>query len=283
MNLKNYFLVANSAFVRMKTLYEKILQIINGSDKAALCTITSTKGSTPLKAGAKMIVWSNGKIFGTIGGGHLEKKVIEAAQIISEIGVAETFMHELLHQHGMCCGGIVEVFIEPIRNQQKLYIFGAGHVGIALARYARNLDFCVSLIDERKDIFPQADIENIQLVNTSHRVYLNDVKFGINDYIVVCTHDHAYDREILLHCLPQPATYLGMIGSMRKVKVTRKMFLTKENIAEADLDKVDMPIGIDIGGTTPNEIAISIMAKLIAVKNHHSTALPNTILKTLKI
>ncbi len=265
----------------MKTLYEKILQIINSDDKAALCTIISTNGSTPLKAGAKMIVWNDGKIFGTIGGGSLEKKVTEDAIEICQSRQAQVFTHELLRQHSMCCGGTVEVFIEPVLNQPQLYIFGAGHVGKALSGYAKDMGFRVTLIDERKEIFYNVPLENITVANTSHQDFLDSIKFDKNVFVVICTHIHAYDREILSRCIKQPLTYLGMIGSMRKVKVTRKMFLSSGTVTEEELNKVDMPIGFDIGGNTPGEIAISILAKMIAVKNNRPVNVTNTFLETL--
>ena len=119
----------------MKTLYDIIPEIQKSSENAAVCIIVNTKGSTPRKAGAKMIVYENGKLFGTIGGGDLEKKVIENAQTIIASKEPKLFRHDLLHQHGMCCGGTVEIFIEPIMKKNKLYIFGAGHTGQALAKF----------------------------------------------------------------------------------------------------------------------------------------------------
>lgn len=254
----------------MENIYEKILQIINSSDKVALCTITATKGSTPLKAGAKMLVWKDGKIFGTIGGGSLEKKVIENAIELISVLQPQIYTHELLHQHGMCCGGTVEIFIEPIMNKKKLLIFGAGHIGKSLAKYASDFDFKTTMIDERDEIFDGFHSEEITIANTSHRNFFKSAKFDDNSFVVICTHNHSYDREILAHCLKQPTAYVGMIGSIRKVKVTRKMFLANSVAVEEELDKVDMPIGFDIGGKTPNEIAISILAKLISVKNNCS-------------
>jgi len=267
----------------MKTIYENIVKVISSSEKAALCTVISTRGSTPLKAGAKMIVWDNGKISGTVGGGSLEKRVIEDAVKICRNGQAQVFTHELLHQHRMCCGGTVDVFIERIPNQPQLYIFGAGHVGKALSGYAKDIGFGVTLIDERKEIFQDKTWENITVVNTPHYDFLSLAKFDSNTFIVICTHIHAYDREILAYCIKQPSAYLGMIGSIRKVKVTRKMFMASGTVTDEELEKVDMPIGFDIGGTTPGEIAVSIMAKLIAVKNNRTVTEGKTILETLNL
>ena len=134
----------------MKNIYEKIIEIQKGSKNAVVCTVVNTKGSTPRKVGAKMVVYESGKIFGTIGGGELEKAVIKNALEQIKENEPKIFRHDLLHQHGMCCGGTVDIYIEPIRMKNKLYIFGAGHTGQALAKYAVNFQFEGVLIDDRR-------------------------------------------------------------------------------------------------------------------------------------
>ncbi|MEI6816314.1 MAG: xanthine dehydrogenase accessory protein XdhC [Bacteroidota bacterium] len=251
----------------MMTIYEKISEIQKGNQVAAVCTIVNTKGSTPRKTGAKMIVYNDRKIFGTIGGGELERHVIEQAISVIESQEPNLFRHDLLHQHNMCCGGTVDIFIEPIKMKNKLYIFGAGHVGKALSHYAKDLDFEVVLIDDRKEYLDQAAEVGVNKLNLSHEQALPILPFDEQTYVCIVTYSHPIDREILAYCLKKPFAYLGMIGSERKVAMTKKMFAEGLDMTAEELDKVDMPMGLDIQAETPEEIAISILSKLIEIKN----------------
>lgn len=248
-------------------LHREIEQIRNGAINAALCIIVQTKGSTPRKVGARMIVKENGNIVGTIGGGNLEKKVIENALAQLKENAAKLFKHDLLHQHSMCCGGTVEIFIEPIKKMNKLYIFGAGHTGKALSTFANQLEFDVYVIDDRAAYLDDIEIDGINKLNLDYRKVLPTLPFNENTYIVIMTYEHSYDRDILAYCIKQPHAYLGMIGSQRKVELTKKMFEEGQISTAKELAKVDMPMGINIGAENPDEIAISILAKLIEIKN----------------
>lgn len=251
----------------MKSIYDEIRRATESERKAALCIVTSVKGSTPRKQGAKMIVYENAEIFGTIGGGDLEKKVIDNALEIIKSHVPAVFKHDLLHQHGMCCGGTVEIYIEPIMNKKKLYIFGSGHTGQALAKFAVNFEFDIFVIDERKEYLDALELDGINKMNLEHNRALQALPFDNDVYIVIVTHSHQIDRDILAYCIKKPYAYLGMIGSERKVKVTRKMFIDGNIGTFEELEKVHMPIGMDISAETPEEIAISILGELIKVKN----------------
>ena len=248
-------------------IYEKLVQIQNSNLKAALCTITSAKGSTPRKAGAKMLVYENGRIEGTIGGGALEKAVILQALDILKEKEAKIVKHNLVADLAMCCGGTVELFIEPIMNKKNVYIFGAGHIGKALAKFATELDFSVSLIDERYDAFDGIDIPECKLIQNHHATAIEQLTFNENTYVVILTHDHAYDREILALCARRQHAYIGMVGSERKVAVARKNLIASELLNKKEIEEIDMPIGIDIEAITPAEIAISILARLIDTRN----------------
>lgn len=254
----------------MRSIYEIIAGLELCGEEAALCIITETRGSTPLKAGAKMIVHRNKNISGTIGGGNLEKQVIEDAVSVMESGQPATFEHQLVRDHQMCCGGSVFVFIEPVKKRNKLIVFGAGHVGREVAKLACSLNFQISLVDERKEMLTGLSLDDAKIYNMHHLQFLSDVVLNENTFVVICTHLHQYDREILARCIKQPYAYLGMIGSMRKVVITRKKFLSEGLANEEELSKVDMPMGFDIGGNSPAEIAISIVAKLVAVMNGRS-------------
>ena len=251
----------------MKSIYDEITQVTRSRRKAALCIVTSVKGSTPRKQGAKMIVYENSQIFGTIGGGDLEKRVIENALEVIKTLKPTVFKHDLLHQHSMCCGGTVEIYIEPIMNKKRLYIFGSGHTGQALARFAVNFEFDIFVIDERKEYLDALEIEGINKMNLEHNKALQALPFDNDVFIVIVTHSHQIDRDILAYCIKKPFTYLGMIGSERKVNITKKMFIDGNIGTLEDLEKVHMPIGMDISAETPEEIAISILGEIIKVKN----------------
>ena len=251
----------------MKTIYDHINDAQKQSKDVALCTILNTKGSTPRKVGAKMLVYADGKIIGTIGGGSLEKKVIENALSVIGGKKARMFKHDLLYQHEMCCGGTVELFIEPILKKNKLYIFGAGHTGQSLAKYALSFDFEVVLIDDRKEYIDECTFDEVNKMCLPYQQSLTLLPFDDQVFVCIMTYSHPMDREILSYCLKKPFAYLGMIGSQRKVEVTKKMFADAGVGSKEDLEKIDMPMGIAIGAEGPDEIAISILARLIEQKN----------------
>jgi xanthine dehydrogenase accessory factor len=161
----------------------------------------------------------------------------------------------------------MRIFIEPLKRSKQLIIFGAGHVGSAIAEFARSLEFKTILVDERESILNAVKIPSLQKVQRNHRDAFQELQFDKDTYIVICTHLHEFDREILAYCINQPHAYLGMIGSIRKVLVTRKRFLLQNLASKEQLEKVDMPIGFDIGQNTPAEISLGIIAKVVAVAN----------------
>ncbi|MBI2966331.1 MAG: XdhC family protein [Bacteroidetes bacterium] len=250
-----------------KSFFHKVAGIIEKNENAALCIITGTKGSTPLKTGAKMIVWEDGKIYGTVGGGAFENKVIVDALEVMNTGAGKIFEHHLTRDHNMCCGGTVTVYIEPVVLPWNLYIFGAGHVGRELAFLGNHLDFDVTVIDDRKDIFGTWPSGEIRLRNENPVGVIPTLAWNNRTFAVILTYSHPLDRKILEACLSKEWGYLGMIGSRRKVEVTKRMFLEKDISEPEILSKVDMPVGLNINAHTPQEIAVSIIARLIMEKN----------------
>ena len=251
----------------MRSLYQKIADIENSDMIAALCTIIHTKGSAPRKTGAKMLVYKNGTIDGTIGGGALEKKVIEQALEVLKNNTSTVVIHNLVSELAMCCGGTVELFIEPIMSRKKLYIFGAGHCGKALAKFAAHLDFNVTLIDERYDVVEGIDLTECAVINDHHATAIESLSFDENTFVVILTHNHSYDREILALTSKKRNGYIGMIGSARKVAIAKKNMVASNILDEQEVNEINMPIGLEIDAITPQEIAISILAKLIDVRN----------------
>lgn len=214
-----------------------------------------------------MLVYKNGAIDGSIGGGALEKKVIGQALDVLKNNTAQIVTHNLVNELAMCCGGIVKLFIEPVMSRKKLYIFGAGHCGKALAKFAADLDFNVSLIDDRYDAFEGIDNSECTLINDHHATAIENLNFDENTYIVILTYNHAFDREILALTSKKAHGYIGMIGSLRKVAIAKKNIVSSNILNEQEVNEIDMPIGLDIKAITPQEIAISILAKLIEVRN----------------
>ncbi len=252
----------------MELIYNKIIDILKAGQVAAICTVVSTKGSSPLKAGAKMIVWENGKIFGTIGGGTLEQSTIEDAIRVINKRTPELISHDLNARHKMCCGGSMEIYIEPLMRLKKLFIFGGGHVGKAVAKHALDLDFEITLIDSRKEIFSDWSFSGYHTVIGDYPKMLPTLDYDDNTFIVIATPDHPTDNEVLAFCIRKPHRYLGMIGSKTKVATMKKNLMSEKIATEEELNRIDMPIGIDIHAVTADEIAISIVARLIREKNN---------------
>lgn len=235
--------------------------------RAALVILIEAKGSTPRKEGSKMIVFEDKSIQGTIGGGNLEMQVIEDALEVINSQKSKIYDHHLVKDHQMCCGGSVKIYIEPYKKTDKLFLFGAGHISKEVVKSASGLNFEIHVIDERKTILEQFNVSNTFCHAMSHKVLLPQMSFDRNTFIIICTHLHHYDREILAYCIKKDFAYLGMIGSKRKVAVVHKLFIKNQLADNKELEKVDMPIGFDIGAQTPAEIAISILAKIIAIRH----------------
>jgi len=251
----------------VKDILSRIEEIKSSGKNAALCIIVKTTGSSPRKTGTKMIVFEDRSVDGTIGGGSLEMKVIEDALATINTKQAQKFNYELEEDLSMNCGGYAEVYIEPILQKDKLVIFGAGHIGKALTRYAPDFGFNILLIDHRHNILNSESFSGINSINKDYIEALNEVEFDQNSFVVIVTPKHAYDEAILEKVAKFDCAYIGMIGSKTKVAKARKRMLEENILTESELDKVDMPIGIKFNAQTPEEIAISILAKLIDVKN----------------
>ena len=214
-----------------------------------------------------MLVYEDSSIFGSVGGGALEKTVIKDAIEIIKSQLANIFEHTLVKDLGMCCGGALTVFIEPVVNKKSLYIFGAGHIGKALAHFASEVDFSVTLIDERATELAQFKNNGVAVINKKHTRAFKELDFNTNTFIAVITHDHAYDRDIVSFCANQTHQYLGMIGSVRKVEIAKKAFKAGKKLTYKQMKAIDWPMGIEIDVNTPEEIAISILAKMIDVRS----------------
>lgn len=251
----------------MQEIFNDLKTVIEQSIPAVLCVVTETSGSTPRKAGSKMLVFQDGAIKGTIGGGSIEYQAIQEALKIISCGLPFSKRFNLEDDLKMHCGGSMEIYFEPIGCLPKLYIFGGGHIGKALAGYAAGLGFKPFVFDQREDIFDDWNIPGVETKTGDFLQIIDSLSFDNNTYASIVTHKHDFDETVLLACIKHEFAYLGMIGSKRKVAEIRKNAIENHSIPEAQLEKVDMPIGIPFAAETPAEIAISIIAKMIDVKN----------------
>jgi len=252
----------------MESIYSKILEAENNHISAALCLIIKTEGSTPRKTGTKMIVYADSAIFGTIGGGAIEQRVIKDALEILKDNQPQIKQYMLQKNLNMNCGGYVEVYIEPLAEQCKLYIFGGGHVGKALAKLAFKLNFSITVIDDRQYIFEE--LKDIQSTNfmTDGLTALGQINFDNRSFVCVMASSHESDFSITTECAKREFAYLGVIGSKRKYAKFINDWIDQNLLTEEQIARIDCPMGIPINCETPEEIAISILAKLIDVRNN---------------
>lgn len=247
----------------MSSMFERIAALTKGGASAVVVTVVRTSGSTPRSAGAKMLVHPDGTIEGTIGGGRIEHEMIALAEEVLHAGAPRLVERQLTAELGMCCGGSVAVFLEPLIAAPPLLIFGAGHVGMALCAAASQAHFAVHVIDERASMITG---DRFADATALHDLYDDaDLPFAPNAFVLVATHDHALDQQLLEKALRRQHRWVGVIGSRRKAELTRQR-LAHKGFDEALIRSVRCPIGLAIGAETPQEIAVSVLAELIAVR-----------------
>lgn len=249
-----------------KNLTAKALELDRDHVAYAWATVTSVKGSAPRHLGSKMIITKDG-IFGTIGGGALEQAVISDARGQMRISAAKLFNYPLGPKLGQCCGGEVDVFIEPVVPSKDIVVFGAGHISECLIPLLKKLNFRVTLVDERKDRIdlPAFDATDSR-INELPSDALREIKFSNDLYLIVLTHAHIHDEAIVKFCLDKPYRYLGVIGSRTKWEKFKARYRSC-GFTDEQLNRVTTPIGLDIGSESPFEIAVSIIAELIAINS----------------
>lgn len=251
----------------MNDIYQAISDIKKTGQSAVLCIVTSAKGSTPGKPGMKMIVYEDGTIKGSVGGGSLEKEVTEKARQMIASHAPQFLEFNLKHDLSMECGGSVSVYLEPIVPDLSLLIFGAGHIGKFLSSIAGQFGFSVTVIDEREGIFGDYKRDAIRCINRDFKEAISELEFNNRTYIVIVTHQHINDENILRLVCKKQYAYLGMIGSKTKVATIRKRLVSDGILNLQESEEIDMPIGIRFNTVTHHEVAVSILAKLIDVKN----------------
>jgi xanthine dehydrogenase accessory factor len=234
----------------------------------ALCTVTGVDGSAPRAAGARMIVYADGSILGTVGGGQFEHRVRREAAEVLRSGRPRRFAVHLTRDLGMCCGGAMEAYIEPVEPPPQLVCFGAGHIVGALAPLARGAGFRVTVVDSREDWNTEARFPGCGRVEQDPRAWARSMPTGAHTWALVCTHDHMLDQDLVEILLPRAGAWLGLVGSRSKAA---KFFLRLRagGMEEALFARLRVPAGLDIGAETPGEIAVSIVAELVALRRGH--------------
>jgi len=263
----------------MKNVYESVPDLLARGEACVLVTIVETSGSVPAGPGAKLLVSSSGPVAGTVGGGPLESAAIEEAK--RTLGTGECLLKKYsLEEHvlgtsgvanaqetGMMCGGHVTLFYEHLSSSDRIVIFGAGHVGQSLVHHLGRMGRSVVVVDTREDIL-RGIVGPAKILLESFEEVPEKVKLPDGCYVVVCTNTHDSDLEVLkgLYSMEARPAYIGALASERKAATMR------ERLREAFGDGFDtkylyMPVGLDIGGRSVDEIAISIIAEMQAIKH----------------
>ncbi len=254
----------------MDNIYSAILEAHASGQSAALCTVIKSSGSVPRHSTSKMLVFADGRFVGTVGGGDMEQRTLEEAKAVARSGQAKIVAYNLVDPRqgdpGVC-GGTVEIFIEPINPPPSVIIIGAGHVGKATAHLAKWLGFRVVVMDDRAEFvtpewIPEADEYLPGLVVDQ----FPNARLSAQSYIVAVTRGYNIDVGILPTLLDYDVAYIGVIGSRRRWTQALKE-LRENGVAEEKLARVHAPIGLELNAETPEEIAVSIMAEIIMIRN----------------
>lgn len=251
-------------------IYEEVVRLRRLGQKCALATIVQVNGSIPSYESAKLLIREDGSMVGTIGGGCVEAEVWNAAREVIETERPRNMNFSLgqdaAYDNGLICGGQLSVFVEPVVPQPRAFIFGAGHISKSLSKVANLAGFASIIVDNReafanRDRFPEAD----DIFCDEYEEVFPKLTIRDTSYLIIVTRGHRDDMRVLKWAVTTPARYIAMIGSKRKVIGVVKE-LEKEGIARAAFDRVFAPMGFNIGAITPEEIAVSVVAEMIAVR-----------------
>jgi xanthine dehydrogenase accessory factor len=251
-------------------LYSEIVRLRKAGQKCAVATIVQVNGSIPSYESAKMLIREDGSIMGTIGGGCVEADVWTAAREVIDTEKPRHLTFSLgqdaAYDNGLICGGQLDIFVEPVTPEPRAYIFGGGHVSKSISKIANMAGFATVIIDDReafanKERFPEAD----ETYADEYENVFPKLDISSSAYIVIVTRGHRDDMRVLRWAVGTPARYIAMIGSKRKtISVVKE--LVKEGIPRESFDKIYAPMGLEIGAETPEEIAISVVGEMIAVR-----------------
>jgi len=251
-------------------IYEEVVRLRRLGQKCALATIVQVNGSIPSYESAKLLVREDGSMAGTIGGGCVEAEVWNAAREVMETERARQMNFSLgqdaAYDNGLICGGQLSVFVEPVVPQPRAFIFGAGHISKSISKVATLAGFASVIVDNREafannERFPEAD----QIFAEEYEDVFPKLAVRDTSYVIIVTRGHRDDMRVLRWAVETNAKYIAMIGSKRKVIGVVKE-LEKEGIQRAVFERIFAPMGFEIGAITPEEIAVSVVAEMIAVR-----------------
>lgn len=259
----------------MDAISQALVDVLQNNKPAALATVVKTRGASPRNVGAKMLVFPDGSIVGSVGGGEMELRIITTAKQVLSDGQARYMDMTLSNDKRgdpMICGGEMEIFVEPLLTTPVLVVVGAGHIGAAVAQMGQFLGFHVVVLDDRPEFvtpenLPHAD----ERIAGDIVAKIRELEITPRTYVVLVTRAHTLDAALLGAIVEKPAAYIGMLGSKRRV-ITVVDNLKKQGASEAALARLHAPIGVEINAETPQEIAVSIMAEVIAVRRGNSTS-----------
>lgn len=253
-------------------IFDEIIRLRHLGQKCALATIVQVKGSIPSFESAKLLVREDGSMLGTVGGGCVEAEVWNAAREVIETEKPRHLHFSLgqdaAYDNGLICGGQLDVFVEPVIPQPTAMIFGAGHISKSLAKVAQMAGFRTVIVDDRdmfanRERFPDAD----EVFADEYEAVFPKLNVNETTYLIIVTRGHRDDMRVLKWAVGTNAKYISMIGSKRKViNVVRE--LEKEGIPASAFERIHAPMGFDIGAITPEEIAVSVAAEMIAVRRN---------------
>lgn len=247
------------------SLWRALARAAEAGEAVVLCTVIGVNGSAPRSAGARMVVWADGRTLGTVGGGTFEARVTTAALEALGHGQPRRYSVHLTRDLGMCCGGAMDVYLEPLRPTDRLLLFGAGHVARPTALFAREAGWAVTVVDDRDELNTEERFPGCERVVKDPRAYARALTGDPRTWVFIVTHEHQLDQDVLESCLPHAWAWLGMIGS--KTKVARfRLRLEAAGVPREALARVSAPVGLDLGAETPEEIAISVLAELVRVR-----------------
>ena len=256
-------------------IFDELVRLRRLGQKSALATIVQVNGSIPSFESAKMLVREDGTFVGTIGGGCVEAEVWNAAREVMDTEKPKHLTFSLgqdaAYDEGLICGGQLNVFVEAVIPQPRAFIFGAGHISKSLSKVAKLAGFETVIIDNReafanRERFPESD----EVFSDEYEEVFPKLSINSTSYIVIVTRGHRDDMRVLRWALDTQAKYIAMIGSKRKtISVVHE--LEREGIARAAFERIFAPMGLEIGAVTPEEIAVSVVAEMIAVRRAPAT------------
>jgi len=251
-------------------IYDEIVRLRKLGQKCALATIVQKRGSIPSFESAKLLVREDGSMMGTVGGGCVEAEVWNAAREVLDTekpkNLSFSLGQEAAYDEGLICGGQLNIFVEPIVPQPHAFIFGGGHVSKSLSKVATLAGFATVIVDDRETFanperFPEAEATYAE----EYEEVFGKLAITSSSYIIIVTRGHRDDMRVLRWAVSTSARYIAMIGSKRKtISVIHE--LEKEGLPREGFEKIFAPMGLEIGAESPEEIAVSVVAEMIAIR-----------------